>query len=79
MSNIWAEISDIGDLLTLIAVSPFMLGMGVLVLKAGLFGSDPAMLKQSVELLVGGLLAIVPLSLGGILLSMFFEFAEERA
>lgn len=79
MASIWAEISEVGEFLTLVAVAPFMLGMGILALKAGLFGSDSAMLKQSVELFVGGLLAIVPLSLGGIIMFMFFQFAEEMA
>jgi len=45
MTNVWAEMSDIGYLLSLIAVAPFILGMGFLMLKAGLFGSDPAMLQ----------------------------------
>jgi len=79
MSNIWAGVSDIGDLLTLISVAPILLGMGFLVLKAGLFGANPTMLEQSVNLMVRGLLALVPLSVGGVFLYVFFQFADEMA
>ena len=79
MSNIWTGVSDIGDLLTLISVAPILLGMGFLVLKAGLFGANSTMLEQSVNLMVRGLLALVPLSVGGVFLYVFFQFADEMA
>ena len=79
MTNIWAEISELGDLLTILAVAPFMIAMGFIALSAGIFGAEPEMITKVVDLMVRGILALVPLSLGGILLAMLFKFAEERA
>lgn len=79
MDDPWGVIADVGNLFTIIAVSPFLIGAGLLAVAAGLFGTSPSMTEQAIRLLVNGLLAMVPLTAGGVFLWMLFSIAEEKS
>ncbi|WP_148263640.1 hypothetical protein [Halopiger xanaduensis] len=79
MSGPWKPIAALGDILTILAVAPFILGMGWLLITTDVGTASPEMVEQAVRLGVGAMMALVPLSAGGVFLFAFFEFAEAQA
>ena len=79
MTNYWAYIAALGSLLTLLAVLPFLMGMAGIALNLNMETASPEMIEHSIRLLLGAVMAIVPLSAGGVALFVVFQFAEEMA
>lgn len=79
MTNYWGHMVNIRSILTVLAVAPFLLGMIVLAFNLSLQTAEPALVEQAVRLSVKAILALVPLTLGSMLLYAFFQFAEEMA
>jgi hypothetical protein len=75
----WGKIAAFGSLLTLVAVAPYLLGMGSLLSNAGLQSAGIEGTHRVMNLAVGAVKALVPLTIGGALLFAFFQFAEEMA
>lgn len=72
----WGKIAAFGSLLTLAGVAPYLLGMGNLLSNASIQSADIGGTYRMMNLAVGAVRALVPLTLGGALLFALFEFAE---
>lgn len=79
MADYWAYIAAFGSALTFIAIAPYLLGLAGLTMNLSLETTDPALLEQGVRLMMGALVAMVPLSFGGIALFVLFQVAEAQA
>lgn len=79
MTNYWAYIAAVGSVLTFLTVAPYLFGMVGLTMNMSIETADPAMLERAVRLMVGAIMALVPLSVGGIALFALFESAEAQA
>lgn len=79
MTEIWESIAAVGKLLTVLAVAPSIIGMAWLLITTDIRTADPVMLEPGVNLMVSAMLALIPLSLGGMALFALFEFAEAHA
>ncbi|WP_224269185.1 hypothetical protein [Haloprofundus salinisoli] len=79
MTNHWQLIAVLGSVMTFLAVAPFIFGMIGLAANMSIETATPTMLEQVVRLFVGALVAMVPMSVGGMALYAFFQFAESMA
>lgn len=75
----WGKIAACGSLLTVLVVAPYLLGMGSMLSNANIQSADIEGTYRMMNLAVGALKALVPLTLGGVLVFMFFQFTEEMA
>lgn len=75
----WGKIAAFGSLLTVLAAAPFLLGMESMLSNTSIQSADIEELYQMMNLAAGALKALVPLTLGGILVFAFFQFAGEMA
>ena len=73
----WGKIAAFGSLLTVLAVAPFLLGMGSMLSNASIQSADIEDTYRMMYLTVGTLKALIPLTLGGVLVFAFFQFAGE--
>lgn len=77
MSKFWRYVALACSILTLIALSPYLIGLiGVTV---NLQSADVSTLERVVYLFVGMILALVPLSIGGVILQVLSEVAHGRS
>jgi len=79
MTNYWGYIAAIGTALTALTIAPFVFELAGLTLNTSMQSVGPATIEKAVRLMVAALLAIVPLSVGGMILFTIFQFAEEMA
>jgi hypothetical protein len=75
----WGKIAAFGSLLTLLAVAPYLFGMVSITSSMSMQNVDVAMLEQVVYLFAGAIKAIVPLTVVGAFVFVFFNFAGEMA
>lgn len=75
----WGKIAAFGSLLTVLAVAPFLLGMGSMLSNLSIQSADTESAYRMMNLAVGALKTLVPLTLGGVLAFAFFQFAGEMA
>ncbi|GAB3422929.1 hypothetical protein GCM10027435_28180 [Haloparvum alkalitolerans] len=68
----WGKIAAFGSLLTVLAVAPFLLEMGSILSNASIQSEDIESTYRMMNLAVGALKALVPLTLGGVLVFAFF-------
>ena len=79
MTNYWAYIAAFGSGLTFFAVAPYLFGMMSITSSMGMGNANVEMVEQVIYLFAGGVMALVPLSIGGAFVFAFFQFAEEMA
>ena len=75
----WVKIAAFGSLLTVLAVAPFLLGMGSMLSNASIQSADIEGTYRMMNLAVGAFKTLVPLTVGGVLVFAFFQFAGEMA
>ncbi|QPV64495.1 hypothetical protein I7X12_07755 [Halosimplex litoreum] len=75
----WGKIATFGSLLTVLAVAPVLLGVGSMLSSVSIQSADIEGTYRMMNLAVGALKALVPLTIGGVILFAFFEFAGEMA
>lgn len=75
----WGKVAAFGSLLTVLAVAPFLLGMGSMLSNTSIQSADIEGTYRMMNLAVGALKALVPLTVGGVLVFAFFQFAGEMA
>ncbi|WP_153552447.1 hypothetical protein [Halomicrobium sp. LC1Hm] len=75
----WGKIAAFGSLLTLLAVAPYLFGMVSITSSMSMQNADVAMLEQAVYLFAGAVKAMVPLTVVGAFVFVFFKFAGEMA
>lgn len=75
----WGKIAALGSLLTFLAVAPYLFGMVGITSSMGMQNTDVAMVEQVVYLFAGAVKAMVPLTVLGVLVFVFFQFAESQA
>ena len=75
----WGKIAAFGSLLTVLAVAPFLLGMVSITSSMSIQNADVAMVEQLVYLFAGAVKAMVPLTVVGAFVFVFFQFAGEMA
>jgi hypothetical protein len=75
----WGKIAAFGSLLTVLAAAPFLLGMGSLLSDTSIQSADIEGTYRMMNLAVGAIKALVPLTFGGVLVFAFFQFAGEMA
>ncbi|WP_255151771.1 hypothetical protein [Halorarius halobius] len=76
MSSSWAAIAMVGRVIAVVTVLPFLGGMLWLLVNGN---PNVEMVEQASRLFAGAVVALVPLSLGGIALYALFQAAEARA
>jgi hypothetical protein len=76
---LWGKIAAFGSVLTFIAVSPYLSGIIRITSRISMQSADVTMVEQLVYLFRGVVKAIVPLTVGGALLFVFFQFAGDMA
>lgn len=80
MSSIpWGSIDAIGRMLVVVTVAPFLIGMVWVISNMGMNPESSELIIPLVELFVGGMMTLVPLTLGGIFLYAIFQIAAEHA
>jgi hypothetical protein len=75
----WGKIAAFGSLLTLLAVAPYLFGMVSITSSMSMQNADMAMLEQVVYLFAGAIKTMVPLTVVGAFVFVFFNFAGEMA
>jgi hypothetical protein len=75
----WGKIATIGSVLTLLAVAPYLFGMVSITSNMSMQNADVVMVEQMVYLFAGAVKAMVPLTIGGAFVFVFFQFAESQA
>ncbi|WP_153952813.1 hypothetical protein [Halosegnis longus] len=79
MTVSWIKITAFGSLLTILAAAPFLLGMGSVLSNASVQGADVEGVYRVMNLAVGALKTLVPLTAVGALVLAFFQFAGGMA
>jgi hypothetical protein len=75
----WGKIAAFGSLLTLVAVAPYLLGMGSILSNASIQTADIEGTYRIMNLAVGAVKAIIPLTVVGAFVFIFFQFSEAQA
>lgn len=75
----WRKIAAFGSLLTFLAVAPYLFGMIGITSSMSMQNADVAMVEQLVYLFAGAVKAMVPLTVVGAFVFVFFQFAGEMA
>ena len=75
----WGKIAAFGSLLTFLAVAPYLFGMVSITSSMSMQNADVAMIEQVVYLFAGAVKAMVPLTVVGAFVFVFFKFAGEMA
>lgn len=75
----WGKIAAFGSLLTFLAVAPFLFGMINITSSMSMQNADVVMVEQVVYLFAGAVKAMVPLTVVGAVVFIFFQFAGEMA
>lgn len=75
----WGKIAAFGSLLTLVAVAPYLLGMESILSNASIQTADIEGTYRMMDLAVGAVKAMIPLTVVGAFVFLFFQFAEAQA
>jgi len=75
----WGKIAAFGSLFTFLAVAPYLFGMVSITSSMSMQNADVAMVEQLVYLFAGAVKAMVPLTVVGAFVFVFFQFAGEMA
>lgn len=75
----WGKIAAVGSLLTFLVVAPYLFGMVSITSSMSMQNADVAMVEQLVYLFVGAVKVMVPLTVVGAFVFVFFQFAEAQA